>query len=29
VVTLTSITPALKYPDAHGFYGARLPADIV
>ena len=29
VVTLTSITPALQYPDVHGFYAARLPTDIV
>ena len=29
VVTLTSITPALQYPNVHGFYAARLPADIV
>jgi len=29
VVTLTSITPALQYPDVHGFYAARLPADII
>jgi hypothetical protein len=29
VVTLTSITPALRYPNVHGFYAARLPTDIL